>query len=125
MTAAPPRRLAVVLFVLFVVATGGAFFVTQRLKRSTPIVSRVFFYQWIGPTCHCRKDHVTLRFDLPNAQRVTVSLVNSAMSVNVSIKKSSLAATILLVLVMLHGLQMGNTRSRSIKVKYPACIDQI
>jgi hypothetical protein len=65
-----------VLFALFVVATGGAFFVTQRLKRSTPIVSRVFFYEWIGPTCHCRKDHVTLRFDLPKAQRVTVSLVN-------------------------------------------------
>jgi hypothetical protein len=65
-----------VLFALFVVATGGAFFVTQRLKRSTPIVSRVFFYQWIGPTCHCRKSHVALRFDLPKAQRVTVSLVN-------------------------------------------------
>ncbi|HEX4735189.1 MAG TPA: FlgD immunoglobulin-like domain containing protein [Thermoleophilaceae bacterium] len=76
MTAAPPRRLAAVLFALFVVATGGAFFVTQRLKRSSPIVTRVFFYQWIGPDCHCRKDHVTVRFDLPKAQRVTASLVN-------------------------------------------------
>jgi flagellar hook capping protein FlgD/N,N-dimethylformamidase beta subunit-like protein len=75
-TAAPPRRVASILFALFVVATGGAFFVTQRLKRSTPIVTRVFFYEWIGPTCHCPKSHVTLRFDLPKAQRVTVSLVN-------------------------------------------------
>jgi flagellar hook assembly protein FlgD len=75
-TAAPPRRAAAILFALFVVATGGAFFVTQRLKRSTPIVTRVFFYQWIGPLCHCDKAKVTLRFDLPKAQRVTVSLVN-------------------------------------------------
>ena len=74
--AAPPRRVVTVLFALFVLATGGAFFVTQRLKRSTPIVTRVFFYQWIGPTCHCAKAHVTLRFDLPRPQRVTVSLVN-------------------------------------------------
>jgi hypothetical protein len=58
------------------VATGGAFFVTQRLKRSTPIVTRVFFHQWIGPTCNCPKDRVTLRFDLPKAQHVTVSMVN-------------------------------------------------
>jgi flagellar hook assembly protein FlgD len=76
LTAAPPRRLAAALFALFVVATGGAFFVTQRLKRSTPIVTRVFFYQWIGPRCRCDKSHVTLRFDLPKAQRVTVTLVN-------------------------------------------------
>ena len=76
MTAAPPRRLAAVLFALFVVATGGAFFVTQRLKRSSPIVTRVFFYQWVGPGCRCPKDHVTVRFDLPKAQRVTASLVN-------------------------------------------------
>src|SRR4029078_2898943 len=75
-SAAPPRRVAALLFALFVIATGGAFFVTQRLKRSDPIVSRVFFQPWIGPTCKCAKDHVTLRFDLPKAQRVTVSLVN-------------------------------------------------
>jgi flagellar hook assembly protein FlgD len=77
-TAAPPRRVAAVLFALFVVASGGAFFVTQRLKRSTPIVTRVYFHEWIGPRCGCDKRHVTLRFDLPRAQRVTVSLVNSA-----------------------------------------------
>ena len=77
MTAAPPRRAAIALFALFVVATGGAFFATQRLKRSTPIVTRVFFHQYLGPECGCRKGRVTLRFDLPKAQHVTVSVVNS------------------------------------------------
>ena len=75
-TAAPPRRAAAIVFALFVLATGGAFFVTQRLKRSTPIVTRVFFYQWIGPDCRCPKARVTVRFDLPKAQNVTASLVN-------------------------------------------------
>jgi flagellar hook assembly protein FlgD len=75
-TAAPPRRAATILFALFVLATGGAFFVTQRLKRSTPIVGRVFFYQYLSPNGDGRKDTVTLRFDLPRAQRVTVSVVD-------------------------------------------------
>jgi hypothetical protein len=78
LTAAPPRSVAAVLFALFVVATGGAFLVTQRLKRSSPIVTRVFFHEWLGPRCGCDKSHVTLRFDLPKPQRVTVSLVNGA-----------------------------------------------
>lgn len=77
MTAAPPRRVTAAMFALLVVATGGAFFVTQRLKRSQPIVERVFFHEWISPNGDGRKDTVTLRFDLPKAQRVTVSLVNS------------------------------------------------
>jgi hypothetical protein len=77
-TAAPPRRAGIVLFALFVIATGGAFFATQRLKRSTPIVTRVFFQQQLGPECDCKKNRVTLRFDLPKAQHVTVSVVNSA-----------------------------------------------
>lgn len=76
MTAAPSRRVTATLFALLVVATGGAFFVTQRLKRSAPIVERVYFYQWISPNGDGRKDSVTVRFDLPKAQRVTVSLVN-------------------------------------------------
>lgn len=76
MTAAQPRRVAAVLFVLFFVATGGAFFATQRLKRSTPIVTRVFFRQWLGPRCRCEKASVQVRFDLPKAQRVTASMVD-------------------------------------------------
>jgi FlgD Ig-like domain len=77
MTAAPPRRIAAAMFAALIVATGGAFFVTQRLKRSSPIVERVFFYQWISPNGDGRKDTVKLRFDLPRSQRVTVSIVNS------------------------------------------------
>ncbi|MFL5896111.1 MAG: N,N-dimethylformamidase beta subunit family domain-containing protein [Thermoleophilaceae bacterium] len=77
LTAAPPRRVVGVLFAAFVVATAGAFFVTQRLKRSTPIVERVFFRRWLSPNGDGRKDTALLRFDLPKAQRVTVSVVNS------------------------------------------------
>lgn len=77
MTRAPARNAAVVVFACMFLATGGAFFATQRLRRSTPIVERVFFYQWIGPTCRCEKDHVNVRFDLPKAQRVTVTLVDA------------------------------------------------
>ena len=77
MTAVPLRRAPVVLFAALLVATGAAFFVTQRLKRSTPIVQRVFFYQYLSPNGDGRKDEVTLRFDLPKAQHVTVSLVNA------------------------------------------------
>jgi flagellar hook capping protein FlgD/N,N-dimethylformamidase beta subunit-like protein len=76
MTAAPSRHVLTVVFALFVIATGGAFFVTQRLKRSTPIVERVFFYQWLSPNHDGNKDEVTLRFDLPKAQRVTVWVVD-------------------------------------------------
>lgn len=76
MTAAPPRRAAVALFALFVIAAGGAFFATQRLRRSSPIVTRVFFQQWLGPLCRCDKASVQVRFDLPKAQRVTVAMVN-------------------------------------------------
>ena len=39
MTAAPPRRAAAILFALFVIATGGAFFVTQRLNEFDPHAS--------------------------------------------------------------------------------------
>jgi flagellar hook assembly protein FlgD len=76
MTAAPPRRAAVLLFAALVLATCGAVFVTQRLKHSTTIIGRVYFHQWISPNGDGRKDTVALRFDLPRAQRVTVSLVN-------------------------------------------------
>jgi hypothetical protein len=77
-TAAPPsRRIAAALFAAVFLATGGAFFVTQRLKRSTPIVGRVFFQQWFSPNGDGRRDTVQLRFDLPRAQRVTVSLLDS------------------------------------------------
>jgi flagellar hook assembly protein FlgD len=66
-----------ILFACLFVATAGAFFATQRLKRSTPIVERVFFYQWVSPNGDGRKDTVALRFDLPKSQRVTVTIVDA------------------------------------------------
>lgn len=76
MTRTPPARAAAVVFALFVVAVAVASVATQRLKRSDPIVERVFFHQWISPNGDGRKDSVRLRFDLPRADRVTVTLVD-------------------------------------------------
>lgn len=65
-----------VVFGLLVVATFGAFFVTQRLKRSTPVVERVFFKEFLSPNGDGRKDTAQLRFDLPESDRVTVEIVD-------------------------------------------------
>ncbi len=78
-----------VVFGVLVLATLGAFVVTQRLKRSTPFVERVHYYgPCIGADRQCSRDVfspvsrwpvVTLRFSLPKRQtRVTVSVVNAA-----------------------------------------------
>ena len=63
-------------FGLLVVATLAAFFVTQRLKNADPIVSRVFYRPWVSPNGDGRKDAVRMRFRLPRADRVTVSVVD-------------------------------------------------
>src|SRR3954463_11917906 len=79
-TAAPerssPTRAALVVFGLLVLATVGAFFVTQRLKRSTPVVRRVALPLFISPNGDHRKDAVTIEFFLPKRDRVTVSMAN-------------------------------------------------
>ena len=65
-----------IVFALLVIATAGAFVITQRLKSSTPVVERVYFYQWVGPECRCEKATVPMRFDLPEDDRVTVEIVD-------------------------------------------------
>ncbi|MEX2196080.1 MAG: N,N-dimethylformamidase beta subunit family domain-containing protein [Thermoleophilaceae bacterium] len=65
-----------VVFGLLVIATAGAFVITQRIKSSAPIVERVFFFQHIGPECECPKGTVAMRFDLPEADRVTIEIVD-------------------------------------------------
>ena len=65
-----------IVFGALVVATFGAFFVTQRLKTSTPVVERVFFHQYVSPNGDGRKDRVRMRFDLPEDDRVTVEVVD-------------------------------------------------
>jgi FlgD Ig-like domain len=74
----PSSILVRVAFGLLVVATVGAFFVTQRVKRSTPVVQRVFFPKYVSPNGDGRKDTVPMRFDLPESDRVTVTVVNEA-----------------------------------------------
>jgi hypothetical protein len=94
----PSSRLVSVVFGVLVVATLGAFVATQRLKRSTPFVERVYYY---GPcikqvevdllhekpqSCSrssfspvSRWPRIKLRFDLPKRQtRVTVAIVNDS-----------------------------------------------
>jgi hypothetical protein len=72
-----PSSLAVrVVFGVLVAATISAFFVTQRLKRSTPVIERVFFHQVFSPNGDGRKDTVRLRFDLPEPEEVTVFVVD-------------------------------------------------
>lgn len=72
----PVSLLARVVFGLLVVATAGAFAITQRIKGDTPVVERVFFFEFIGPECDCRRETVPMRFDLPEDDRVTVEIVD-------------------------------------------------
>lgn len=67
-----------VVFAVLVLATSGAFLVAQRLKRSTPIIERVYYNRYISPTCGCKKAKVTIYFSLRDRGRVTATLVNSA-----------------------------------------------
>src|SRR5919206_3964920 len=69
---------ATLVFALLVVATVGAFFVTQRLKRSSPVVRHVVLPLYISPNGDGRKDTAVIRFRLPKADdRVTVSMVDA------------------------------------------------
>jgi len=62
--------------VVLVLASAGAFVLTQSLKRSQPVVERVFFPRYISPDGDGRKDRVSVRFDLPKSDQVTVSIVD-------------------------------------------------
>jgi hypothetical protein len=70
-------RLATVVFCALVVATVAAFFVTQRLKRSTPVVRSVQTQLVVSPNGDGRKDRARISFFLPKADRVTVSITDS------------------------------------------------
>jgi hypothetical protein len=74
---APNVRLATAVFAVLVIATVAAFFVTQRLKRSTPVVRAVKTQLFVSPNGDGRKDRAKIRFFLPKADRVTVSITDS------------------------------------------------
>src|SRR5438067_5488948 len=79
-TAERPRMgtLATIVFAALVVATVAAFFVTQRLKRSAPVVRHVMLPLYISPNGDGRKDTAVIRLRLPKADdRVTVSIVDA------------------------------------------------
>ena len=77
--AAPPRSplIARAVFALLAVATLGAFFVTQRLKDSDPIVKRIATPLFISPNGDGRKDNARVTFQLPKGDRTTVSIVTA------------------------------------------------
>lgn len=74
----PSSVLVRVVFGLLVLATAAAFVVAQRLKRSTPIIERVYLPNYISPTCGCKKNHANVYFTLRDSGRVTATLVNAA-----------------------------------------------
>jgi flagellar hook assembly protein FlgD len=70
-------RLPAVIFGVLVVATVAAFFVTQRLKRSTPVVTRISMPVYVSPNGDGRKDTARIKFFLPKADHVTVSMTDA------------------------------------------------
>ncbi|MEA2472776.1 MAG: hypothetical protein QOE06_691 [Thermoleophilaceae bacterium] len=66
-----------VVFVLLVAATGAAFFVTQKLKTSDPVVKRLALQRFFSPNGDGRKESAGISFQLPKGDRVTVDVVNA------------------------------------------------
>jgi FlgD Ig-like domain len=63
-------------FAALVVATVGAFFVTTRLKRSTPVIEQLTFRRSISPNGDRRFDAALFAFRLRRTDEVTVAIVN-------------------------------------------------
>jgi hypothetical protein len=70
------RRIAALLFAALVIATVGAFFVTTRLKRSTPVIEQLTFRRSFSPNGDGRFDVALFAFRLRRSDEVTVSIVN-------------------------------------------------
>jgi hypothetical protein len=73
-----PRQLspAALVFAALVVATVGAFFVTTRLKRSTPVIESLTFNRHFSPNGDGRFDTVVFAIRLRRTDDVTVSIVS-------------------------------------------------
>src|SRR4051812_30988290 len=78
MTAKRTHTAALVVFALLAVATVGAFFVTQRLKRGSAVVKKISTPLYVSPNGDGRKDTAHISFRLPKGDRVTVAIVNGA-----------------------------------------------
>jgi hypothetical protein len=66
---------APLVFAALVLATVGAFFVTTRLKRSTPVIEQLTFRRSFSPNGDGRFDAALFAFRLRRTDDVTVSLV--------------------------------------------------
>jgi hypothetical protein len=66
---------AALVFAALVVATVGAFFVTTRLKRSTPVIESLTFTRHFSPNGDGRVDTVVFAVRLRRTDDVTVSIV--------------------------------------------------
>jgi hypothetical protein len=63
-------------FAALVFATVGAFFVTTRLKRSTPVIEQLTFRRSFSPNGDRRFDAALFAFRLRRTDEVTVAIVN-------------------------------------------------
>ena len=63
-------------FGLLVVATVGAFFVTTRLKRSRPVVTRLTFSKYVSPNGDGRRYFVNIGFRTKETDDVTVAMIS-------------------------------------------------
>jgi flagellar hook assembly protein FlgD len=77
-TAKRTNTAALVVFGLLAVATVGAFFVTQRLKRGSAVVKKISTPLYVSPNGDGRKDTAHISFRLPKGDRVTVAIVDGA-----------------------------------------------
>ena len=64
-------------FALLALATLAAFFVTQRLKDSDPVVKRIATPLVVSPNEDGRKDDARISFVLPKGDRTTVAIVTA------------------------------------------------
>jgi hypothetical protein len=71
-------RLATGVFVVLVLATVGAFLVIQRLKRGTPVATKIHLQRYVSPNGDGRLDRAVVQFKLPKADdSVTVSITDA------------------------------------------------
>jgi flagellar hook assembly protein FlgD len=71
-----PSRLAAAVFLLLVVATIGAFFAAQRLKHQDPLLRYRASDRAFSPNGDGIKDTARIRFRLPEADDVTVTILD-------------------------------------------------
>jgi hypothetical protein len=71
-----PSRLAAAVFLLLIAATIGAFFAAQRLKHQDPLLRYRASDRAFSPNDDGIKDTARIRFRLPEADDVTVTILD-------------------------------------------------